>query len=40
MYLEPAKTASFASSTLPSTGTPSVDVLDMSGYGTGVRPGA
>ena len=40
MYIEPAKTASFASSTLPSTGTPSVDVLDMSGYGTGVRPGA
>jgi len=40
MYLEPAKTASFASSTLPSTGTPAVDVLDMSGYGTGVRPGA
>ena len=40
MYLEPAKTASFASSTLPSTGTPTVDVLDMSGYLTGVRPGA
>jgi hypothetical protein len=40
MYLEPAKTQSFASSTLPSTGTPTVDVLDMSGYGTGVRPGA
>ena len=40
MYLEPAKTASFASLTLPATGTPSVDVLDMSGYGTGVRPGA
>jgi hypothetical protein len=40
MYLEPAKTASFASATLPATGTPTVDVLDMSGYGTGVRPGA
>ena len=40
MYLEPAKTQSFASLTLPSTGTPTVDVLDMSGYGTGVRPGA
>jgi hypothetical protein len=40
MYLEPAKTASFAAGTLPSTGTPIVDVLDMSGYGTGVRPGA
>ena len=40
MYLEPAKTQSFESSTLPSTGTPTVDVLDMSGYGTGVRPGA
>ena len=40
MYLEPAKTASFAAGTLPSTGTPTVDILDMSGYGTGVRPGA
>ena len=40
MYLEPAKTASFAGGTLPTTGTPIVDVLDMSGYGTGVRPGA
>jgi hypothetical protein len=40
MYLEPAKTASFASSTLPSTGTPTVDLLYMGGYGTGVRPGA
>jgi len=39
MYLEPAKTASFASATLPATGTPTVEVLDMSGYGTGVRPG-
>jgi hypothetical protein len=40
MYLEPAKTASFAAGSLPATGTPTVDVLDMSGYGTGVRPGA
>jgi hypothetical protein len=40
MYLEPAKTASFAGATLPSTGTPTEDLLDMSGYGTGVRPGA
>jgi hypothetical protein len=39
MYLEPAKTQSFASATLPATGTPAVDMLDMSGYGTGVRPG-
>lgn len=38
MYLEPAKTASFASATLPATGTPTVDILDMSGYNTGVRP--
>ena len=38
MYLEPAKTQSFASATLPATGTPTVDVLDMSGYNTGVRP--
>jgi hypothetical protein len=38
LYLEPAKTASFASATLPATGTPTVDVLDMSGYNTGVRP--
>jgi hypothetical protein len=40
MYLEPAKTASFAAGSLPATGTPTVDLLDMSGYGTGVRPGA
>ena len=38
MYLEPAKTQSFASATLPATGTPTVDVLDMSGYNSGVRP--
>ena len=40
MYLEPAKTASFSAGTLPATGTPAVDVLDMGGYGTGVRAGA
>ena len=40
MYIEPAKTASFAAGSLPATGTPSVDILDMSGYGTGLRPGA
>jgi len=40
MYLEPAKTASFASATLPATGTPTVDLLDMTGYGMAVRPGA
>jgi hypothetical protein len=40
MYLEPAKTAGFATGTLPATGTPSVDLLDLSGYGMGVRPGA
>ena len=40
MYLEPAKTASFAAGSLPATGTPTVDMLDISGYGTGVRPGA
>jgi len=40
MYLDPSKTASFAAGTLPATGTPTVDVLDLSGYGLGVRPGA
>jgi len=40
MYLEPAKTASFASAALPSTGTPTEDLLDLSGWGTGVRPRA
>ena len=38
MYLDPSKTASFGAGSLPSTGTPSVDWLDLSGYGTGVRP--
>lgn len=40
MYLDPTKTASFGAGSLPSTGTPSVDWLDLSGYGTGVRPSA
>jgi hypothetical protein len=39
MYLEPGKANSFASGK-PATGTPTVDMLDLSGYGTGVRPGA
>ena len=39
MYIEPAKTSSFAAGTLPATGTPVVDILDMSGYNTGFRPG-
>jgi len=40
MYLDPSKTASFGAGSLPSTGTPSVDWLDLTGYGTGVRPSA
>jgi hypothetical protein len=40
MYLDPTKTASFGAGSLPATGTPTVDILDMSGYGTGVRPSA
>ncbi len=40
MYLDPTKTASFGAGSLPSTGTPSVDWLDLTGYGTGVRPSA
>jgi hypothetical protein len=40
MYLDPGKTASFSSGVLPATGTPSVDFLDLSGYGLSVRPGA
>jgi hypothetical protein len=40
MYLDPTKTAAFAAGSLPSTGTPSVDWLDLSGWGTGVRPSA
>ena len=40
MYLDPSKTASFGAGTLPATGTPTVDFLDLTGYGTGVRPSA
>mgnify|MGYP000013550266 CR=1 FL=1 len=40
MYLDPSKTASFGAGSLPSTGTPTVDFLDLTGYGTGVRPSA
>jgi len=38
MYLDPSKAASFPSG-LPSTGTPTVDWLDIAGWNTGVRPG-
>jgi hypothetical protein len=38
MYLDPSKTASFGAGTLPATGTPTVDLLDLTGYGTGFRP--
>lgn len=37
MYMDPSKASSFPSG-LPSTGTPTVDWLDLSGWGTGVRP--
>ena len=37
MYLDPSKASSFPSG-LPSTGTPTTDWLDLSGYNTGVRP--
>lgn len=40
MYLDPSKAFSFPSQTLPSTGTPTVDWLDLAGWNTGVRPGA
>ena len=40
MYVDPSKTSSFGAGTLPATGTPTVDLLDLTGYGTGVRPGA
>lgn len=38
MYLDPSKAASFPGSTLPATGTPTTDWLDLSGWNTGVRP--
>lgn len=40
LYLDPSKTASFAAGSLPATGTPTVDWLDLTGWGTGFRPGA
>jgi len=40
MYVDPSKAQSFPSQTLPSTGTPTVDWLDLSGWGTGIRPRA
>lgn len=40
LYLDPSKTSSFPGGTLPSTGTPTNDWLDLTGYGTGFRPGA
>jgi Concanavalin A-like lectin/glucanases superfamily len=38
MYLDPSKARSFPADALPSTGTPTTDWLDLSGYNTGVRP--
>lgn len=38
LYADPGKTYSFVSQTLPATGTPTTDLLDLSGYNTGVRP--
>jgi len=38
LYADPGKAYSFASQTLPATGTPTTDLLDLSGYNTGVRP--
>lgn len=38
MYLDPSKAASFPGNALPSTGTPTTDWLDLTGYGTGLRP--
>lgn len=40
MYLEPAKSGSWAANAFPSPGVITVDLMDMSGYETGVRPGA
>jgi len=38
MYSDPSKTSSFPGGSLPATGTPTTDWLDLTGYGTGVRP--
>ncbi len=40
LYVDPSKAQSFPSQTLPSTGTPTVDWLDLTGWGTGFRPRA
>ena len=40
MYLDPSKTSSFPGGSLPATGTPTTDWLDLGGYGTGFRPAA
>jgi hypothetical protein len=38
MYLDPSKAKCFPANALPSTGTPTTDWLDVTGYNTGVRP--
>jgi len=38
LYADPGKAYSFPAQTLPATGTPTTDFLDLSGYNTGVRP--
>lgn len=40
MYLEPAKSGSWAANAFPANGIITVDLMDMAGYNTGVRPGA
>jgi hypothetical protein len=40
MYLDPSKASSFPGGSLPATGTPTTDYLDLGGYGTGFRPAA
>lgn len=37
-YSDPSKASSFPGGSLPATGTPTTDWLDLTGYGTGVRP--
>jgi hypothetical protein len=37
-YSDPSKASSFPGGTLPATGTPTTDWLDLTGYGTGIRP--
>ena len=38
LYADPGKASSFPGASLPATGTPTTDLLDLSGYNTGVRP--